>query len=371
MRRLALLVLALVLSPLVLPRLVCGWDAGAWLDRDLDVQDRYARGLIRAINAQPGPLFYHTGVVRFDSQSAVAIYQMTLLGLGQILLDRPEKRAEYLPTMREAAARLVRHETLACGKAAYGHDGLSMAPGEGHAYMGYVNLGLSMLRRIEPDNPQAALNDRLTEALASRLFKAKTGLIETYPDESWPPDVAAVAGSIGLHATATGRDRRAELDAWGERFARCSIHESGFLVQRVRSGTCEPVDGPRGSGTAVGAYFLSFSNPDLALRLAAAVGEPGEAGLFGFGAVREYAPGFDGQGDTDSGPVILGVSVGATGFGLAAAQVGGDRALFTRLYRTTTLFGAPVSAGEGAGSFALGGVLGNALLLAMLTARAP
>ena len=42
--------------------------------------------------------------------------------------------------------------------------------------------------------------------LAERLFASPTGLIETYPDETWPPDVSAVAASIGLHARATGTE---------------------------------------------------------------------------------------------------------------------------------------------------------------------
>ena len=372
MRRVALLLLGLLLCPVVLPRVLCGVGARAWADHDLEVADAYASSLIRAIQASPGPLFYQTGSRRFNGQSAIAIYQMTPLGLGQIVAEHPEKREVYLPVMRLAAARMVRRETLSFAADVYGHDGtVRMGTGEGHAYLGYVNMGLSMLRSVDPENPQAALNDRLSEALEKRLFGSKTSLFETYPGESWPPDVAAVAGSIGLYAAATGQDRRAELDTWGARFADCAIHASGFLIQRVKSGTCEPVDGPRGSGTAIAAYFLSFSNPDLARRLAAAVAKPGLESVLGFGAVREYAPGFDGSGDGDSGPVILGVSVGATGFGLGAAQIAGDRDLFVKLYRTTALFGAPVDAGEGGRTFALGGVLGNALLLAMLTARAP
>ncbi len=66
--------------------------------------------------------------------------------------------------------------------------------------------------------------------------------------------------------------------------------------------------------------------------------------------------------------VVLGVSVGATGFGLGAALINGDGDLFVKLYRTAHLLGSPVDA-QGVRRFASGGVLGDALLLAMLTAR--
>jgi hypothetical protein len=287
------------------------------------------------------------------------------------VLEHPERRETFRPARRIAADRLVDPKTLVYASAVYGqHGSLGMAPGAGHAYMGYVNLGLGMLRQVDPETKHAKLHDRITADLAMRLFASPTGLIETYPGETWPPDVAAVAGSIGLHARATGADRSRELSAWAERFAKCAVTESGYLLQRVRSGSCKPVDAPRGSGTAVGSYFLSFADAGLSRRLYEGLAQSGRRSLFGFGGLREYAPGFSGSGDTNAGPIVLGVSVGATGFGIAAARVGGDRALYTELFRTAALFGIPVSHGDET-SFAVGGALGNALLLAMLTARPP
>ena len=104
----------------------------------------------------------------------------------------------------------------------------------------------------------------------------------------------------------------------------------------------------------------------------------------GFGATREYPPGQPGSGDVDSGPVVLGASVSATGFTLAASRIHGDRTTFTRTWATAYLFGAPVDravsregddeAGEAevasaARNFGLGGPLGDGLMFALLTAR--
>lgn len=368
-RALSFAALALSSAALV-PRALTGQRADAWFEAEIGTQDELARYVARTVMEQKDPLFYRTGRSRFDGQSAIAIYQMTLLGLGQIVLAHPEKREAYLPAMRRAADRLADPRTLDYAASVYGkHGALGMAPGAGHAYLGYVNLGLGMLRRVDPDTPHAALNDRLTLELAARLFTSRTGLIETYPGETWPPDVAAVAGSIGLHASATGSSRQRELDAWAGRFVSCAASESG-LVQRVRSGSCEPKDAPRGSGTAVASYFLSFAQPELSHRLHLALRRGGRRSLFGFGALREYAPGYSGAGDGNSGPVVLGVSVGATGFGIGAARANGDRELFTELYRTANLFGVPVKRNDER-PFAMGGALGNALLLAMLTARPP
>jgi hypothetical protein len=332
-------------------------------------QDALARTVMRQLLASRDGTPYQSGQTRFDGQSAIAIYQMAILGLGQIALEHPEKREAYLPAMRLAADRLVDPHTLVYARRAWGHHGVvRMEPGDGHAYLGYVNLGLGMLRAVDPTTEHAALNDRLTAELAARLFASPNGMIETYPGEAWPPDVAAVAGSIGLHARATGMDRSAALEAWAQRFARCAVDRSGYLVQRLESGTCARRDAPRGSGTAVAAYFLSFAHRGLSRQLEESVAQLGGVDLLGFGAVREYPVGRGGRGDTNSGPVLLGVSVGATGFGLGAALAHDDAALFRALFRTTYLFGVPFTRDGGRG-FAAGGELGNALLLAMLTAR--
>lgn len=338
-------------------------------DGQREAQMALADGVTRAVAQRTGSVYYHSGYLRFDGQSAVAIDQMTIMGLSQIVQLHPELRARYLEAARAAARHLVDPSTLAYAKQVYGQSGIvGMGEGEGHAYLGYVNLGLGMLRAIDPETPLAPLHDRLTEQLASRLFASPTGLIETYPEETWPPDVAAVAGSIGLHSKLTGVDRVAAFSEWSQRFARCSLGANGYLIQRVRSGSCEPVDAPRGSGTAVAAYFLAFAPGDLDERLHAALVDHGERTLLGFGAIREYADGYSGSGDTNAGPILFGVSVGATGFALGSAAAQRDRRMFRELYRTLDLFGVPVRR-DGADSFAAGGTIGNALLLAMLTAR--
>jgi hypothetical protein len=358
--------LALGLNALLVSRLLCDGDAKRWFLGDTATQVALADRVARYVLENEGPTYYETGILRFDGQSAVATDQMALLGLGQIVLAHPELRERYLPAMRRAADHLADPHQLRYAAHAYGQSGLQrMDPGEGHAYLGYLALGLGMMRRIEPETRHAALHDRLIEGLASRLYASSTGLVETYPDERWPPDVAAVAGAVGLHLTATGRPRPPALDAWAERFARCAVEPTtGWLRQHTPS--CGQGD-PRGSGTAVGAYFLSFSHPELARQLHQSLAE-GQRGLLGFGGLREYPAGFDGAGDTNSGPVIFGISVGATGFGLGSARAHGDRSTFVRLYRTTRLFGVPMSRG-GERTFVVGGALGNALLLAMLTAE--
>jgi hypothetical protein len=366
--RASLLLAAITAVTVAFPRWYCGRDADEWFDGRASTQRQLADHVADVTKAHKSATFYQTGASRFDGQSAIAIYQMTLLGLGQIVLEHPELRDVYLPAMRHAARQLVDPATLRYASRVYGQHGVKTAHFEGHAYLGYINLGLSMLRLVDPTMDLAPLHDRITAELARQLDASTTGHIETYPGETWPPDVAAVAGSIGLHATATGTDRSEMLNRWAKRFADCALAPSGFLYQRLESGTCRPKDLPRGSGTAIAAYFAHFAAPALAARLQRAIESIGWRSFLGFGAVREYPPGTSGLGDGNSGPVVFGVSVGASGFAIGSARAHANRTLYCELLRTANLFGIPVSVGEHT-SFGTGGILGNALLLAMLTAR--
>ena len=137
--------------------------------------------------------------------------------------------------------------------------------------------------------------------------------------------------------------------------------------RRVTGAAGDKVDGPRGSGTGLAAYFAGFASAPLARDLAGALLRH-ESSIAGFSGIREYAGGDWFGGDVESGPVILGVSVGASGFALAAARSMNDRDAFTHVYRTVDLFGVPTSGGD-TQRYATGGPIGNALLLAMLSAN--
>ena len=305
---------------------------------------------------------------RFAGEWALVTHQMIALGLTQVCLAHPDWRPRYLPAATAAALAAWRPAQRRFGTDAWGgEDALASVAGDhGHAYLAYAALALGMVRVAGGALPAEtrAEHDALIDAYARRLAASPTGLIDTYPGEAYPTDVAAVAAAIAVHDRATGGDHRAVLARW-----RAAVEAtqrdpaSGLVFQRMGAVDGVPHDAPRGSGTALAAYYAGFVDRALAARLTDAV-LAHESTALGFGAIREYAAGHRGAGDVDSGPVVLGVSVAATGFALAPARAHGHRAAFVRLFRTTALFGLPRDGGRW---FVAGGPIGNALLLAMLT----
>jgi hypothetical protein len=294
---------------------------------------------------------------------------MTALGLGQLSLEQPLRRAEYLPAIRQCVGRLQEPAVTDFGADAWGRAGLFDLESErGHAYLGYVNLAFGMLRLLEPNSEIALLHERLTRALARRLEASASGIIETYPGESYPADVAAVAGSIALYDRATGADHRALLSHWASLFkARYVEPTSGLLYQTVDASSGAALGPARASGTAIAVYFLSFVDGAFSRELFAAIARR-RATFLGLGGIQEYAAGQGGGGDIDSGPLFFGVSASASAFALAGARMYGHSALFNELLRTAMLVGVPRRSEDGF-RFATGGQVGNAIVLAALTAR--
>ncbi len=355
---------AVVATRLVAPW-VCGREAEAWYRGDAEVQHALAEELVDLeLRDDEKP----TGD-RFAGEWALVTHQMIALGLAQLCIAHPEWRARYAPIVTAAARKSFLPEMRDFGTRAWrGEDALGSLDGpHGHAYLAYSALALGMARTVDASFPPstAATHDALIAAYERRLLASSSGLIETYPNEAYPTDVAAVAAAIAVHGRVTGVDHRRVLAHWAERVRAVQIDRDSGLVHQRMSVTGVPHDAPRGSGTGLAAYFAGFADRRVASTLADAL-LAHESTFFGFGAIREYAAGHHGSGDIDSGPVILGVSVAATGFALAPARAHGRHDAFERIYRTTALFGVPLRHGDRR-RFATGGAIGNALLLALLT----
>ncbi|HBP21439.1 MAG TPA: hypothetical protein DEA08_27080 [Planctomycetes bacterium] len=370
--RLLSLLSALLLSAAVLAPRYCalGWE------QPYEGQRAWARaqgaGVARWVEADLEREGFATGSARFDGEWWFGTYLMAGLGYVQTAREHPELAERHLALAARCVERLLEPRVRAFDAEAWlGEDALdSLAGPNGHAaYLGYLNLLLGLLREQDPSTPHAALNDRISAALARRFAAAPHGLIATYPGELYPVDNSAGIASLAVHARATRSPASPAVAAWVARVRAAYLDpETGLLVQAVSSSTGQPSDAPRGSGSALAAYFLAYADPALSRDLYRAVDAQLSERFLGFGVVREYpatVPG--GAGDIDSGPLILGYSVSATGFTLAGARIHGDPAAFARIYATAWLFGAPTSRGE-ALRFAAGGPLGDALLFALMSA---
>ncbi len=356
-----------VLSLAVVPRVVCGRTESAIFDHDqaetMAFADRIAAE-IENVNERN----FRTGSSRFDFEWSFGTQQMAALGFAQVMLARPELADRYREPLRKALRKMIAHETLRFGTDAWGVIGIPRAE-RGHAYLGYANLALGLARIADAGFEHVALHDQVTDSFVKQLEQAKLGLIETYPGESYPVDVASVVASIALHdKCANGSDRRDLVARWQDTVRALYVDpKSGLLVQVASATTGKALDKPRASGTALAAYFLGVADLPLGNELYENTERCCAYTLFGFGAVTEYPSGVSGVGDIDSGPVAFSFGVSPTGFLIGAASQNQDRSRFLSLARTANFFGMPTSSANGWG-YQSGGPIGNAIMFAMMTA---
>ena len=359
-----------------LPAAWCARDAAAlWRDEPA-LAGAHARAAAWWVDRELGAPQFSTGSRQFDGEWLFGTYMMAGMGFAQYAAAHPAERDFALTRLDACARAILRPATREFDRASWGSDPLDSLAGDGDhaAFLGYYNLLLSQRRLARgpaaPADDLTALNDRITAALVRR-FAARPLLLllQTYPGECYPVDNSAVIGSIGVYDRATGADHGELLRRWEARCRAAYVdRRTGLLVQAVHPETGAPIDAPRGSGTALAVYFLAGALPALSRDLYAAVKRELADTVLGFGVVREYpCDGPDGDGDIDSGPVVLGYGMSATGFSLAGARLHGDAAYFARLYAPAHLFGAPRTR-DGRRHFATGGPIGDAILFAMLTA---
>ena len=365
-----ILLTALVLSALaIVPRTASGTRPASFYEGDRETQLALARHVAQTIAGVPTANDFGTGSRRFDGEWLFGTYQMAALGLGQVALAHPDTRAELVPVMDRALERMLSPEVLSIGTDAWGDNGIRhLEGGRGHAYLGYANLALGMMRIVDPTTRFAPLHDRLTAELARRVERSPYGLFETYPGESYPVDVSATIGSLGLYDRATGTDHRELIARWRDVVERHYLDgRTGLLFQVAHARSGRPRGQPRASGTALAAYFLSFADREFAGSLHDGLDRSCRVDFAGFTVMREYARGTFGRGDIDSGPDALGAGLSATGFALGSARTLGREDLFTGIGRTADVFGLPIEH-DGVLEYGSGGPIGNAIMLAMLTA---
>lgn len=346
-----------------------GQPAEALYDGELEAQAGLARGVDRWLDEDLSREDFDTGSGRYDGEWLFAVRMMAVLGYAQTALEHPELTDDHSERIDRALDALVSKDSRAFDREAWGSDPLDdLGTDRPHvAYLGYLALALSLARLVDPHTRHAALEERVIAHLARCFERSDIGLLRTYPGEIYPIDNTSFFGALAVHDRATGEDHGALLHhLLSQLDARYRDPQSGLLYQSVDPDDGAPLDRPRGSGTALAAYYVSFADPTLSRSLYRAMRRCLIGDTFGFGTTREYLEGEGGLGDVDSGPVIFGQGVSATGFTLALARVHGDRATYVSTYATASMFGGPID-DEGT-HYALGGPMGDALLFALSTA---
>lgn len=320
---------------------------------------------------------FDTGSTLFNGEWLFGSNTMAALGNAQVALQYPAYQEVALPRMRSCFDNLLSQEVQAFNSAQWNGqnaiENLANDEDDHAAYLGYFNLPLSLYNHIRtnlvkaPDKDKyQRLNEQITAALVRRMQKRPNMLLETYPTEFYPVDNASCAASIAVYSKAFDKYTDT-VKKWGNNFNLFIDPKTDMLIQSVNADMTH-YSQPRGSGSALAAYFLIYLDTRLSKRLYKGCKTELFDKPLGFGLMNEYPEAFKHmKGDIDSGPLIWGYSMSATGFSLAAAKAHNDQTLFATLFATAWVAGAPELKGKRL-HWKTGGPLGDTIMFAMLTA---
>ena len=155
-----------------------------------------------------------------------------------------------------------------------------------------------------------------------------------YVKMRWAADQAAIINSLWLYDQAAGGNLHSEpSERWQSYMHQNCKHATGLFQTEVMN--CKKYSKqPRGCSMAYLIHYCSSFAPDLAKQQWSLFKEHMHHRSFGFWGFREYLKGYKGGMNPDSGPVLFGLGVAASGLAMKAAASTGDVDVFERLHKS-------------------------------------
>jgi hypothetical protein len=305
------------------------------------------------------------------SEWALGTLSMTTAALCNLALTYPDTRDDALERVTRLVDRALVPSTRAFDRQAWGEDPIDTLDGPaGHiGYLGHLNFMIGAWRVLGGKGRYEPLHRRITESLVRRMDRSACAHVETYPGQIFTADNSVVVASVAVFDRVSGADHQATVTRFSN-YTRDHLMDptTGLIVFNVDP-SGQPLGMGRGCAAGWNSFYLPFFDEQLATQQFAALKKHMVQRLWlGVTGIREYPPGVHGWGDVDSGPVLFELSTSGTGFAIAGARRAGDTRLLQQLLDTAELVGFSVQGATGR-RFLLAPLVGDAIMLAMMTAR--
>ena len=212
-------------------------------------------------------------------------------------------------------------------------------------YLGQIGLALGCYRLIGGDDRWEAIHSRVADVLHEALVSANGDQLWSFPDVTWPFDTVPCLLAVRLYDVHRRTTRSSPAIArhleWVEERATDPV--LGLTYSRLPAKPGGEMVPPRGCDLAYRVFLLAHIDTARARRTYEAFRRHFwiERGfLAGF---AEWAHGQDLGEDADSGPVVFGLGLAATGFGIGAALCMRDMWRLGRLLMQLSMAGSIIS----------------------------
>lgn len=203
-------------------------------------------------------------------------------------------------------------------------------------YLEHLNIILGCYQRVV-DTAYQSLNQRVTEHLLQASLAQENSHAPLLPHVKmrWSADQAAIIYSIWLYDKNNGTQLCDPLrEKWLAYMQMYATHpQTGLFITEVM-GTQPYSKQPRGSATAYLVHYASRFAPEVATDQWQRFKKHMLVRRMGITGFREYLPGYTGRWTPDSGPIVAGLGIAASGLALNAASSVGDEDIHRVLKRS-------------------------------------
>jgi len=203
-------------------------------------------------------------------------------------------------------------------------------------YLEHLNMMLGLASAVG-SNEFSDLNIRISQHLHHQSIIQKNGHARLIPHVKmrWSADQAGILKSLWLCDQNHQTDFHTEpMERWLAYMSSEMIDPDTGLFQtevmRVKRYSREP----RGCSHSYMIHYMSSYAADVAEQQWQLFKGHMLESRMGFTGFREYLPTYEGKWTPDSGPIIGGIGIAATGLGLKAARTVGDRDTYAALKRS-------------------------------------
>lgn len=211
----------------------------------------------------------------------------------------------------------------------------------GAYYNGWSTYHMGKLIAAERGGADTELSDTFKlrcQTIALAMNRQENPYLESYSQFAWPADMLMCVAALAEHDKLYPPLYESTIAKWVSE-VKLRADSLGMLPHRVDYLTGMPAEAARGSSMSLMLCFLKEVDTDLYNRQLALYNKYFVTSRFGLPGIREYALGTEGEGDADSGPVLLGVGGSASIVGLRVMATQKDAALAIGLRNSIEAFG--------------------------------
>ncbi|RPJ08796.1 MAG: hypothetical protein EHM28_03330 [Spirochaetaceae bacterium] len=217
----------------------------------------------------------------------------------------------------------------------------SLEPAYGIFYKGWLNWLRGCIlseNRLNKDLERDFLLD--CTAIARAFENNNSPYLESYPGRAWPCDSVVAMAVLSLHDRIYTPKYGTVMTEWLDKVKKSLDSETGLVAHETSPASGKIIHGARGtSATLILRFLPEIGDMDFAWKQYELFTQKYFSQVAGIPGILEYPVGMVGiaeqGGDVDSGPLLFGISMSATGVMIGSSQVYKDYELRNPLLQTT------------------------------------